>query len=825
MYKENKELQTGRTIKAMRFDGGSEYKTIDFHGITRQISAPYTQHQNGVSERLNRTLITMARCMLSHAHLPLRFWDAAVLTACYLRNRLPILENNLTPFEAMNGHPAKISHLKVWGCVCYVLIDKTDPQRYKLKQTSLKGIFVGYCESITQYQVYIPSKPGTNKVIISANVKFQEESFWDWSESTQQILNEEDILSDTQQPTLEADSSTDSDHEGDFLSNPAVSPSQSPINLSDNISGGVEGTTVDTLEESSEQSENLENSTEPLESQVVPNIPINSQVPNVRRGSRQRKQIAPRSAWQPKPGALYVEKETYIPKNFSDATKGLDREKWQSAIDEELKSLKSKEVFIPVTHVPHGRKTIGSRWVFAIKSDGRFKARLVAQGFSQVYGIDYFDTYSPTLRMDSLRILLAVSAFFDWEIHQIDVKTAYLEGDLEEDVFMKCPEGVTGTKYVKVQKALYGLKQSGRAWYQKLDEKLSKLLFRKSDSDHCIYIHTKLQIIIGVYVDDLIICGKLLEHVVRFKQQLSAVFPIKDLGEIDVIIGWKVTRERTTRTLKISQAEYIRDKICSFGLQDAKIYTSPLNGYDGIMPGQRDEPLADESAYASAVGSLGYASNSTRPDVSFATSQLGSYNSCPVSRHWNSVCRVFRYLKGSMDYCITYSFGLPSGELLQTEKLTMYSDSDFAGDIVTRRSVSGYIVMLGGGPVCWQSRRQKSVSTSTAEAEYVALFEAAKQAIWVNQLITELHVENKLIGDEGILLFTDNQSALSIAGGTNSAKTKHIDVSYHFVRDCVRDKKINIKYIPTDMMLADLLTKPLSYGKAKLLCQQIFRTM
>ncbi|KAI0994621.1 hypothetical protein K3495_g13560 [Podosphaera aphanis] len=371
MYKENKELQTGRTIKAMRFDGRSEYKTIDFHGITRQISAPYTQHQNGVSERLNRTLITMSRCMLSHAHLPLRFWDAAVLTACYLRNRLPILENNLTPFEAMNDHPAKISHLKVWGCVCYVLIEKTDLQRYKLKQTSLKSIFVGYCESITQYQVYIPSKPGTNKVIISANVKFQEESFWDWSESTQQNLNEEYILSDTQQPTLEADSSTDSEHEGDFLSNPAVSPSQSPINLSDNISGGVQGTTVDTLEESSEQSENLENSTELLESQVVPNIPANSQVPNVRRISRQRKQIAPRSAWQLKPGALYVEKETYIPKNFSGATKGVDKEKWQSAIDEELKSLKSKEVFVPVTHVPHGRKTIGSRWVFAIKSDGR----------------------------------------------------------------------------------------------------------------------------------------------------------------------------------------------------------------------------------------------------------------------------------------------------------------------------------------------------------------------------------------------------------------------------------------------------------------------
>ncbi|KAI1003364.1 hypothetical protein K3495_g4845 [Podosphaera aphanis] len=296
--------------------------------------------------------------------------------------------------------------------------------------------------------------------------------------------------------------------------------------------------------------------------------------------------------------------------------------------------------------------------------------------------------------------------------------------------------------------------------------------------------------IIGVYVDDLIICGKLLEHVIRFKQQLYSACPIKDLGEIGVIIGWKVTRRRVTRTLKISQAEYIKVKICSFGLQDAKVFTSPLNGYDGFSPGQKDEPLADKSAYARAVGSLGYASNGTRPDIAFAFSQLGSYNSCPVNRHWNSVCRALRYLKCSIDNCTTYNFEPYFTELSEIEKLSIYSDSDFAGDVVSRRSVSGYIVMLGGGPV-------------------------SKQAVWVNRLFTEFFVVDKFVENAGILMFSDNQSALSIAGGTNSAKTKHIDISYHFVRDCVRGKKINIKYIPTAKMLADLLTKPLSHTKAK----------
>lgn len=189
-FKNKKELKTSNKVKALCFDGGSEYKNIDFDSGTQQISVPYTQHQNGVSERLNRSIITMARCMLSHAQLPFRFWDAAVLAACYIRNRMPILPGNKTPFEAMNSSVPKISHLKVWGCICHILIQSTDPKRYKLLPTSMKGIFIGYCESTTQYRVYIPSKPGVNKVVISANVKFLENHFWDWKLTSADQLDE-----------------------------------------------------------------------------------------------------------------------------------------------------------------------------------------------------------------------------------------------------------------------------------------------------------------------------------------------------------------------------------------------------------------------------------------------------------------------------------------------------------------------------------------------------------------------------------------------------------------------------------------------------------
>ncbi|VDB90564.1 Bgt-51627 [Blumeria graminis f. sp. tritici] len=700
-YKAVKELQSGHKIKSMRFDGGSEYKKINFSGIRRQISAPYTQHQNGVAERSNRSIITMARCMLSHAHLPIRFWDAAVLTASYLRNRLPILPEKLTPFEAMNGNTLITSHLKVWGCVCYALIDDKDPRRQKLKNTSLKGIFVGYCESITQYKVYIPSKSGKNKIITSANVKFLEDSFWEWGESH----DVNSSLHGLQSPIIQEDES-DSDSERELeIKNSVLEPlmtSASPI------TAGNENT----LAESEDFADNIEE----VDSHAIPGSfdnpqDITSETLVPRRSNRILRLIEQKSSWQPSSRALYVKQNIPIPQSYKEAINGPDKTKWLTAIGGELESLDLKKVFNSITHIPHGRKPVGLRWVFPVKSDGRYKARLVAQGFSQTYGVDYFDTYSPTLRMDSLRILLAVANFCDWEIHQIDVKTAYLEGDLHEEIYMRCPEGMTGTKYVRVDKALYGLKQSGRVWYQKLNNKLYSLDFKRSNCDQCIYIHSKVQVVIGVYVDDLIICGKVLQQVVEIKQQLSSFFPIKDLGLIGTVIGWNITRDRSNRILNISQRDYLVDKVASFGLQDAKACATPMDGYSGIVPGGEEESLADESAYASAVGSLGYASNGTRPNICFATSQLGSFNSRPVDRHWNSVCRVLRYTKGSTEYCVTYNFGPVSQTPSQELKATLYSDSDYASDTTTRRSVSGYILMLGGGPVCWQAKRQKSVST------------------------------------------------------------------------------------------------------------------
>lgn len=232
--------------------------------------------------------------------------------------------------------------------------------------------------------------------------------------------------------------------------------------------------------------------------------------------------------------------------------------------------------------------------------------------------------------------------------------------------------------------------------------------------------------------------------------------------------------------------DYISEKVESLGLNNAKGYSSPLNGYHSILPAEADEQKADDSAYPSAIVSLGYASNSTRPEICFATSQLAKFNSCPYVRHWNGVCRVYRYLNQTREKCITYNFGPSSIKLNKRVMAKMFSDSEFASDVISRRSVSGFILFIGSGPVCWQSKRQKSIATSTMEAEYIALFEAAKQVIWVTRLLRELQVADELTGPDGMKVYTDNQSALALTNETNSTKAKHIDVAYHLTRRCVK---------------------------------------
>ncbi|KAI0994939.1 hypothetical protein K3495_g13242 [Podosphaera aphanis] len=293
--------------------------------------------------------------------------------------------------------------------------------------------------------------------------------FWDWSRTSEFFSELETEVDESLDQNIEDNLPSDSDSDPGPQSptnHQQISPSLIPHTPSEPVT--------------TDDDEHVHN-TEILQP-VSPSQESNSSVASrslmpPRRSTRVPKPALPRSACQPKPDALYVGGEVSIPQTYKEAIHCTNSAKWKSAIDEKLSSINQKGGFSHVTHVPHGRIPIGSRWVFIVKSDGRFKARLVAQGFSQAHGIEYFDTYSPTLRMDSLRILLAVAAFFGWEIHQIDVRTAYLEGDFTDEIYMQTPEGVEGTKYVRLNKALYGLKQAGKAWYDKLDGKFMALSF------------------------------------------------------------------------------------------------------------------------------------------------------------------------------------------------------------------------------------------------------------------------------------------------------------------------------------------------------------
>jgi len=441
------------------------------------------------------------------------------------------------------------------------------------------------------------------------------------------------------------------------------------------------------------------------------------------------------------------------------------------------------------------------------QSDGsieRYKARLVARGFSQKPGIDYDETFASVAKFQSIRLLLAFAAMHDLELHQMDVKTAFLYGSLEELVFMEQPEGFERGKGMvwQLNKALYGLKQSPRAWYKELDAALKSLGFTRTISDHSIYVRNSSEglIIVGVYVDDLTIAAANVDTLARFKTEMSKRYEMKDLGELHFILGLQVKRDRSARTLHLSQKQYINTVLERFDMLGCKPAKSPLRSKTVMSLRKEGEEKADQARYLAAVGSLMYAMLGTRPDLAYPVGLLGRFASDPSVTHWDGVLSVFKYLKHTSDLGITYSGGC--------EQLDGYSDADFAtSDVDRRRVTSGYVFRLWGGAISWQSKKQPSVSLATGDAEYVALAQAARELMWLRSIMTELGFSPS----KPITLYGDNQASISIAKNpVGHTRAKQIDIRFHYLRELVERAVVSIEYISTTSMLADGLTKPLA---------------
>ena len=493
------------------------------------------------------------------------------------------------------------------------------------------------------------------------------------------------------------------------------------------------------------------------------------------------------------------------PKNVKQARDSAIWAKWLEAMRQELKSIDGNKTWSLVPR-PSNRKVLGGKWVYKLKRGPngeilRHKARWVVRGFEQEYGIDYDETFASVVKPMSYKALFAIAAALDLEIHQMDVKTAFLYGNVNEEIHVEQPHTLEdGTDRVcKLNKALYGLKQSPRIWYDTLAAFLGELGFTPLTADLGVFF--KGQVYVAIYVDDLLIVGPDLDEISKLKKALSRRFEMTDLGECSYYLGMEIKRDRRNKTIRLSQKGYLAKVLADFNMQNAKPVTTPMDT-SKLFPASEQERATegDRRWYASAIGSLMYLMLGTRPDIAFAVSCLSRFMSNPTTAHKNAVTRVLRYLLGSQDMELVYR-----GDL---QPLTGYTDADWAGDIETRRSTSGYIFNLGSGAISWSSKRQPTVALSSCEAEYMGETQAVKEAIWLRRLLGELlgHGDNPV----ATIIFGDNQGAIQLARNPQfHARTKHVAVHHHFVREVQANGEVDIQYTPTEKQIADGLTKAL----------------
>jgi hypothetical protein len=488
---------------------------------------------------------------------------------------------------------------------------------------------------------------------------------------------------------------------------------------------------------------------------------------------------------------------------------------------EEYQSLIEAGTFI-LAQLPKGANLVSCRWVFKLKlnPDGtvnRHKAWLVARGFTQRHGIDYDLTFAPVVKLQSIRALLAIAAALGWEIHQMDVVTAYLNGELEHEIYMSQPEGFvkdeTKGLVCLLKKSLYGLKQAGRSWNHKIHEVLIKLGFRRLEADFCVYHFADHSTIIWLclYVDDILLFCNNLVALNAFKLRLSSQFKMKDLGEAQFILGISIVRDRLSRTITISQQSYIRSIVSKFRQIDAKPAHTPLDvgnhlsKADCPLPGSDEQRAMVSVPYLQAVGAIMFVMLATRPDIAFAITKLAQFSHNPGMKHWRAVQRVLRYLHTTMDLGITYGNDKVNSSPSNL-KIVAYCDADWASDRDDRRSVSAYLVAINGAVIAWRAQKQQTVAQSSVEAEYLAMGQVVKEVLWWSYLLKGLHQPFPV----PFPIFSDSQGAIALVDQPSChSRSKHIEVRHHFIRALHEQGLIDFIYMPTESMPADLLTKAL----------------
>ena len=832
------ENQTSERVLALHSDRGGEYLSsavrsiLDEKGIEHKLTMPHSPQQNGVAERWNRTILDKARALIHSAGLSLGFWECAVDTAVHTYNRTPTrIIQWRTPHELWtDGHVPDVSYFRVFGSKAYV--HTPEAKRKKLDPRSIEMTLVGYEPGSKGYRLWNSS---TRSIVLSRDVTFDERSFPFKEIGPSPVPPPQPTVSDG---PITIYYNIPSEPDGGEAPHVPIVPAPLPATPAQRPTPERAETEFHT----------------PLSQPAAPTPPERPRPQRVRRDPG----VPPRSALpgpafgpvqppsprrlrpNPRPNPRYthpdhVERvpnprrdgrlnhfalltamvyaavaEYRDPLTFKEAMRSTLAEEWRAACQYEIDAL-AKNCTWTLVDLPAGRKAVRSKWVFKRKIDLRYRARLVAKGFTQIFGLDYDETFSPVARFESLRLLLALAALEDWEIHQMDVKSAFLNGLLDEEIYMEQPEGFVDpdhpNKVCLLNKAIYGLKQASRAWNLQFHGVLLDLGFARTHSDAGVYHRQDDEgtIIIILYVDDITILGDSLDNIKKIKSALSSRYEMTDLGEIDSYLGVNIKRDRSTKRLEIDQSRYVLEIINRFGLSDANPARTPLpsGAEDHLKKYDGQASAADIKLYQQIIGSLLYVQIGTRPDISFAVSRLAQYASNPSAQHINLAKYVLRYLKGTSDLKLVYLGALGNG-------LFGYSDSSWGDDPDDRHSTAGYVYLLADAAISWTSRKQKTAAQSTTEAEYMALADAGNQAAWYRMFLEELGYDVR----DPIPLHEDNKGAVDLAlNPVTGRKSKHIPIKYHAIRGYVEHEQVVLIRTPTIDMLADGLTKPFAQTK------------
>ncbi|KAD4178669.1 hypothetical protein E3N88_27260 [Mikania micrantha] len=818
------ENQTGRRIKKLRSENGLEFCNDSFNqfckenGIARHLTVPGTPQQNGLAERMNRTLlvtppishlwhmfeemvvVTSSQCgsssskssnqaftsllmassreemILSPGRLrvpqstakkilrvarrnpeviprdacrvsrqfPRVGASQAVMTAAYLVNRWPSSAIGMKcPMEKWSSKVPGYEHLRVFGSLCYAHVNQG-----KLEPRAQKCIMLGYPVGVKGYRL-LKLEGGGSKVIVSRDVV-----------AFREALMYKDVIEQKNQ-TCES-------FEGD-----------SGVHIE------VEKATGEAIESNERISQVTQVNVEQPEYNIAVNRPRRNVIPPIR-----YKEGDDLSAFVFNIAELDDLNE---PLNYYEAINSVDKEKWVNAMMEEMDSLHKTQTWQLVDR-PNNQKLVDCKWIYKLKEgiegvvEPRYKARLVAKGFTQREGIDYTEIFSPVVKHTSIRVMLAITVVYDLELEQLDVKTAFLHGVLDEQIYMKQPLGFVKegeeNKVCLLKKSLYGLKQSPRQWYRRFDECMIKSGFIRSNFDSCVYTMEYVQgkfIYLLLYVDEMLIACEDIEQIGHVKKLLMCEFDMKELGPAKKILGIEIERDRVNRRLYLTQKSYIRKVLLNYSMENSKPVVTPLAQHFKLS--KEDCPVKVTEVedmkgvpYSNAVGSLMYLMVCTRPDIGYAVSVVSRFLANPGKMHWKAVKWIMRYLNGTKD------LGLIFGKTDEVESMVM------------------------GSMVSWKATLQHVVALSTTESEYIALTEAVKEAIWLKGFVSDLGF-NKV----DAVVLCDSQGAVQLSKNQRfHERTKHINVKLHFIREVIESKEVYVEQIDTTCNAADMFTKSLS---------------